>query len=194
MRSMVVSCKSGSGISSLRDVIFDVASQVKECTGITHSHTLSPTLTHTHTHTHTHSHPHTHTLSPTHTHTLTHPHTHTHTHSPTLTHTLTHTHTHSHPPTHTLSPTHTHTHTHTHAYTHTHTVSGRGIGCGRIPEYRLLMDQLVPASYLQMEDTVRNIALNMRLAGRPPVLSYMELRWVGVSHDTHMSTKYMYIV
>ncbi len=56
-------------------------------------------------------------------------------------------------------------------------VAGRGIGCGsRIAEYRLLMDQLVPASYLQLEDTVRNIALNMRLAGNPPVLTYKKLR------------------
>lgn len=55
-------------------------------------------------------------------------------------------------------------------------VAGRGIGCGRISEYRLLMDQLVPASYLQLEDTVRNIALNMRLAGNPPVLTYKRLR------------------
>lgn len=57
------------------------------------------------------------------------------------------------------------------------TVAGRGIGCGRISEYRLLMDQLVPASYLQLEDTVRNIALNMRLAGNPPVLNYKRLRY-----------------
>ena len=60
------------------------------------------------------------------------------------------------------------------------TVSGRGIGCGRIPEYRLLMDQLVPASYLQLEDTVRNIALNMRIRGKPPVLTYKELRYHDV--------------
>ena len=38
------------------------------------------------------------------------------------------------------------------------------------------MDQLVPASYLQLEDTIRNLALNMRLAERPPVLTYKELR------------------
>lgn len=58
-----------------------------------------------------------------------------------------------------------------------YSVAGRGIGCGsRIAEYRLLMDQLVPASYLQLEDTVRNIALNMRLAGNPPVLTYKKLR------------------
>ncbi len=55
-------------------------------------------------------------------------------------------------------------------------VSGRGIGCGRIPEYRLLMDQLVPASYLQLEDTVKKIAFNMRQLGKPPVLTYKELR------------------
>ena len=55
-------------------------------------------------------------------------------------------------------------------------VAGRGIGCGRVNEYRLLMDQLVPASYLQLEDTVRNIALNMRFAGNPPVLTYKKLR------------------
>lgn len=61
------------------------------------------------------------------------------------------------------------------------TVAGRGIGHGsRIAEYRLLMDQLVPASYLQLEDTVRNIALNMRLAGNPPVLTYKKLRSVQV--------------
>ena len=57
-------------------------------------------------------------------------------------------------------------------------VAGRGVGCGRIPEYRLLMDQLVPASYLQLEDTVRNHALSMRGRGKPPVLRYMELRSV----------------
>ena len=57
-------------------------------------------------------------------------------------------------------------------------VAGRG-WCGRISEYRLLMDQLVPASYLQLEDTVRNIALNMRLANKPPVLTYKRLRYVG---------------
>ena len=38
------------------------------------------------------------------------------------------------------------------------------------------MDQLVPASYLQLEDTVRNLALQMRLLNKPPVLSYRELR------------------
>ena len=57
-------------------------------------------------------------------------------------------------------------------------VAGRGVGCGRIPEYRLLMDQLVPASYLQLEDTVRNIALSMRGRGKTPVLKYKELRSV----------------
>ena len=57
-------------------------------------------------------------------------------------------------------------------------VAGRGIGCGRIPDYRLLMDQLVPASYLQLEDTVRNAAIQMRIRGKPPVLTYKELRWV----------------
>ena len=55
-------------------------------------------------------------------------------------------------------------------------VAGRGIGCGRIPEDRLLMDQLVPASYLQLEDTVRNIALQMKHWGKPPVITYRELR------------------
>ena len=33
MKSVFVSCKSGRGISELRDVVFDVASQVKENTG-----------------------------------------------------------------------------------------------------------------------------------------------------------------
>ena len=71
-------------------------------------------------------------------------------------------------------------------------VSGRGLGCGRIPEYRLLMDQLVPASYLQLEDTVRNIALAMRAKRKPPVLTYKELRWVMVRcwaghHVLHVS-------
>lgn len=56
-------------------------------------------------------------------------------------------------------------------------VAGRGVGCGRIPEHRLLMDQLVPASYLQLEDTVRNISLIMRLQGKPPVLTYKDLRY-----------------
>ncbi|XP_019849257.1 PREDICTED: leucine-rich repeat serine/threonine-protein kinase 1-like [Amphimedon queenslandica] len=56
------------------------------------------------------------------------------------------------------------------------TVTGRGIGCGRIPEYRLLMDQLVPASYLQLEDSVRSIALTLRLLGKPPVLTYKEFK------------------
>ena len=55
-------------------------------------------------------------------------------------------------------------------------VAGRGIGCGRIPDYRLLMDQLVPASYLQLEDTVRNLAIQMRGLNKPPVLSYKKLR------------------
>lgn len=50
------------------------------------------------------------------------------------------------------------------------------MGCGRIPEYRLLMDQLVPASYLQLEDTVRNIALAMRARKKPPVMTYKDLR------------------
>lgn len=57
------------------------------------------------------------------------------------------------------------------------TVAGRGVGCGRIPEHRLLMDQLVPASYLQLEDTVRNISLIMRRQGKPPVLTYKDLRY-----------------
>lgn len=57
-------------------------------------------------------------------------------------------------------------------------MAGRGIGCGRIPEYRLLMDQLVPASYLQLEDSVRNIALLLRLLGKPPVLTYKEFKYV----------------
>ena len=57
------------------------------------------------------------------------------------------------------------------------TVAGRGVGCGRIPEYRLLMDQLVPASYLQLEDSIRNIAINLRLMGKPPVLTYKEFRF-----------------
>ena len=60
------------------------------------------------------------------------------------------------------------------------TVSGRGIGCGQIPEYRLLMDQLVPASYLQLEDAVKKIALDMRQFGKPPVLTYKELRCESV--------------
>ena len=59
-----------------------------------------------------------------------------------------------------------------------HIVAGRGIGAGRIPEYRLLMDQLVPASYLQLEDTIRNTALKMKIQGDPPVLNYKELRQV----------------
>ena len=42
------------------------------------------------------------------------------------------------------------------------------------------MDQLVPASYLQLEDTVRNIALTMRIRGKPPVLTYKELRYHNV--------------
>ena len=57
-------------------------------------------------------------------------------------------------------------------------VSGRGIGCGCIPEYRLLMDQLVPASYLQLEDSVRSIALTLRIQGKPPVLTYKEFKLV----------------
>ena len=58
-------------------------------------------------------------------------------------------------------------------------VTGRGIGCGRIPDYRLLMDQLVPASYLQLEDTVRTLAIQMRGLNKPPVLSYRELRYTS---------------
>jgi len=42
------------------------------------------------------------------------------------------------------------------------------------------MDQLVPASYLQLEDTVRNIALSMRIRGKPPVLTYKELRYCDI--------------
>ena len=57
-------------------------------------------------------------------------------------------------------------------------VAGRGIGCGRIPEYRLLMDQLVPASYLQLEDSIRSIAITLRLLNKPPVLTYKEFRYV----------------
>ncbi len=66
------------------------------------------------------------------------------------------------------------------------TVSGRGIGCGRIPEYRLLMDQLVPASYLQLEDTVKKIAFNLRIQGKPPVLTYKELRYTQ-THKLHFT-------
>ncbi len=55
-------------------------------------------------------------------------------------------------------------------------VAGRAVGGGRNPEYRLLMDQLVPASYLQLEDSVRNVALNLRYHRKPPVLTYKEFR------------------
>ena len=58
-------------------------------------------------------------------------------------------------------------------------VAGRGVGCGKIPEHRLLMDQLVPTSYLQLEDTLRNISLIMRLQGKPPVLTYKDLRYIN---------------
>ena len=40
------------------------------------------------------------------------------------------------------------------------------------------MDQLVPASYLQLEDTVRNLAIQMRVFNQPPVLTYKELRYI----------------
>ena len=68
---------------------------------------------------------------------------------------------------------------------HSFLVAGRAVGGGRNPEYRLLMDQLVPASYLQLEDSVRNIALNLRLQGKPPVLTYKEFR-------SGLITVYMY--
>ena len=89
------------------------------------------------------------------------------------------------------------------------TVAGRGVGCGRIPEYRLLMDQLVPASYLQLEDSIRNIAINLRLMGKPPVLTYKEFRFalgssglamhaigndVGCCHGYAMDTQCTYTV
>ena len=50
----------------------------------------------------------------------------------------------------------------------------------------------MPASYLQLEDTVRNIALAMRAKRKPPVLTYKELRWVMVRcwagyHVLHVS-------
>ena len=60
------------------------------------------------------------------------------------------------------------------------TVSGHGIGYGRIPEHRLLMDQLVPVLYFQLEDTVKKIAFDMRQFGKLPVLTYKELRCEGV--------------
>ena len=43
---------------------------------------------------------------------------------------------------------------------------------------RLLMDQLVPASYLQLEDTVRKIAHQYHINQKPPVLSAQEFRYV----------------
>lgn len=43
------------------------------------------------------------------------------------------------------------------------------------------MDQLVPASYLQLEDTVKKIAFNLRIQGKPPVLTYKELRYQYLS-------------
>ena len=41
------------------------------------------------------------------------------------------------------------------------------------------MDQLVPASYLQLEDTIRNLAIQMKHLNKPPVLSYKELRYLS---------------
>ena len=110
MGNLTVSCTKGTNISTLRDLIFDVASQVRENTG---------------------------------------------------------------------KPLHHHDVMHSRCTRNVIfplSVAGRGIGVGRISEYRLLMDQLVPASYLQLEDTVRNIAVNMRLANKPPVLTYKRLR------------------
>ena len=40
------------------------------------------------------------------------------------------------------------------------------------------MDQLVPASYLQLEDTVRKIAHQYHINQKPPVLSAQEFRYV----------------
>lgn len=72
-------------------------------------------------------------------------------------------------------------------------VAGRGIGCGRIPDNRLLMDQLVPASYLQLEDTVRNLAIQMRTLHKPPVLTYKKLRYIHVYsiHGNYLRGNYL---
>ena len=44
---------------------------------------------------------------------------------------------------------------------------------------RLLMDQLVPASYLELEDTVRKIAQHYHNQQKPPVLTAQEFRYVN---------------
>ena len=44
---------------------------------------------------------------------------------------------------------------------------------------RLLMDQLVPASYLQLEDTVRKIAQHYHNQQKPPVLTAQEFRYIS---------------
>ena len=78
---------------------------------------------------------------------------------------------------------------------HSFLVAGRAVGGGRNTEYRLLMDQLVPASYLQLEDSVRNIALNLRFQGKPPVLTYKEFRsgliTVYIHVSNHHTVQYM---
>ena len=45
---------------------------------------------------------------------------------------------------------------------------------------RLLMDQLVPASYLELEDTVRKIAQHYHNQQKPPVLTAQEFRHVTI--------------
>ena len=62
-------------------------------------------------------------------------------------------------------------------------VAGRGVGCGRIPEQSPLIDQPVSAFYLQLERTVQNIATSIKSQGKPPFLTYRELKY-----DTIMPT------
>ena len=64
------------------------------------------------------------------------------------------------------------------AHAHYMVVGGHGVGCGRIPDHRPLMDQLIPAFYFQLEKIVQNITMSMRSQGKHPVITYKELRYM----------------
>ena len=51
-------------------------------------------------------------------------------------------------------------------------------GIGHIHTDCLLMDQLVPAFHHQLEKTVKNIAVSIKSQGKPPFLTYKELRYI----------------
>ena len=58
-----------------------------------------------------------------------------------------------------------------------HPVPGRGVVCGRIPENPPLMDQPIPAFYLELEKTIQKIAESIKLEGKAPFLTHKELRY-----------------